>query len=305
MGVPTRVTVEHDQGTGSFHSETLWTNHKVIPLINVKEKEALWKFWHEIPFDTIAINYFTLKGKPSLYREALKSGIKSALDFKGTVISILVGDNYALEKTTVEGYCQDLQMMGFDIATTHDDYLYHDDPENYRWSRLHTVLENAHKLVRLDPDFELVGIVKGSTDAELEFCMTRLDDLGIDKVAFPCSELLQQRRLTDVSNFLRIGKEFGLWRWLVGINSLTYMRRLCADAYSGYAWCYAAASNLAYDRHGMVKVSTKLHCTHETCLSLQHLGYPLPVLCARHSILQLVGLEHELMRSETYGHRFW
>jgi hypothetical protein len=299
------LTVEHDQEAGSLDNQTLWSNHRVIPLINVKEKEALWKFWHDIPFDTIAISYFTLKGKPSLYQEALKSGIKSALDFKGTVISILVGDNYALERTTVEGYCQDLEMMGFDVATTHDDYLYYDDPENCRWSRLHTMLEKACKLVRLDPDFEVVGIVKGSTDAEFEFCATTLDDLGIDKVAFPCSELLQQRRLTDVSNFLRIGKEFGLWRWLVGINSLRYMRRLGADAYSGHGWCYGAASNLAYDRDRMVKVTLRLDCTHETCLCAQRLGRPLPIVCARHSISQLVGLDHELKKSEIDGYRIW
>jgi hypothetical protein len=271
----------------------------------VKEKEALWKFWYDIPFDTIAINYFTLKGKPSLYEEALKRGIKSALDFRGTIISVLVGDNYALDRLPVVDYWQDLEIMGFDVATTHDDYLYYDDPEAYRWSRLHTMLEKADQLIRFDPDFEVVGIVKGSTDVELEFCMNQLHELGIEKVAFPCAELLQERRLTDILKFLRIGKRLGFWNWLIGVNSLKYIKRFGADSASGYGWCYRAASNLTYDLDGTVEVSARLDCNHKYCFSAQRDAAPVPMICARHSILKLVEVDGYLQRRRTNGHGIW
>jgi len=152
-------------------------------------REALWRFWDKIPYEIIAVNYLALRKNSRLYETALSSGIKQALDYSGACVSVLLGDNWLLDHTPVRKHFDDITAMGFDAATTHDDYVYSNDPSDHRFHRIHKALDRARELTRLNPRFKVIGIVKGSTKSEIEFCMDRLTNMNISMVAFPCSEL--------------------------------------------------------------------------------------------------------------------
>lgn len=279
-----------------------WTEQfRIIPLVKVTDRKALWYFWEDVRYDIIAVDYLALRKNRRLHTAALSQGIKKALGFNGTCLSVLVGDNWLLDHTPVKQYFDDVTAMGFDAATTHDDYVYWDDPVDHRFHRIHKTLDRARELTRLNPRFDVIGIVKGSTRNEIEFCVDRLADMNIRMIAFPCSELAFERRLKDVREFLRYGDELKLWRLLIGIGSPQNMWRFDADCFSSSKWCYSATWGYEFSMHGVKRSARFQRCRHSLCRSLIERRVPNDVRLARHNILSLVEMNESLVRRGRNG----
>ena len=273
----------------------------MIPLINVTDRQALWQFWPDISFGIIAVNYLALKKRTKLYRAAIASGIKRALNYDGICISVLVGDNWLLDNTPVSEYFEDVSRMRFDAGTTHDDYVYWKDPPEYRYHRIHKMLDRAYELVQLKPDFDLIGIVKGASEAEIRLCIDRLRDMNIRLMAFPCSELAFEERHQDIQEFLRYGRKLKLWRWLIGIGSPQLMWKFDADCYSSPKWCYSAALGYEFSRLRVKHSEHYPHCNHRLCTSLAQSRSRRDVIRARHNMLSLVEIDKDLRSREETG----
>lgn len=274
--------------------------HKVIPQIAVRDREELWKFWEDIPYEVVSVGYLDLIRNKKLYSDAKKVGIKSALDFDGTVIASLVGENYLLDQIRPRDYVNDIEEMGFDAATTYDDYVYATDPECYRWSRIQKLLDNARAVVNFAPKFTLIGLAQGSNRTEISFCLRQLTDLGLTNIAFPCGELFGSHAYFRVSFFLEAAREQKLWKWLIGVTSPKLMEYFQADAYSGKAWSYKAAHNSTLI-HGKWRQVASFDCHHTVC-NLPHLrDLSLQVRCARHSISTLIEFEKNHYGGDAFG----
>ena len=278
-----------------FDIEQSLKTHKIIPLIHLTDNEGLWRFWPGISYEVIAINYLRLlKKKAKYYEPAKRRGIKDVLGFDGIIISVLVGPDEELEKLSVERYAEDLHVMGFDAATTFDDYVYKDDPRWRRWKRLGIMLERAEKLVELVSDVELIGLVKGTSAAEIGHCVRALHEMGLRRMAFPCSEIMKQSRmyswlLKDIKLFVELTRDLNVWAWLIGINSIKWMRYFGrqVDAISGPAWAYNAARGLYYARGSWAKGRLP-RCKHELCRRLVRRGFSGGYVRARHNVLSLI-----------------
>ena len=247
-----------------------------------------------MPFDTIAVNYLSLRSRRRLYKSATEHGIRKALHFDGTCISVLVGKNWLLDNTSVKSYVHDITLMGFDAATTHDDYVYWPDPPSYRWSRIHKSIDRARELVRLSPDLEVIGIVKGSSPTEIGFSIDKLCEMGVRRVAFPCSELSFERRHDDINWFLRKAASLKLWKWLIGIGSPRLMRRFGADCYSSAEWAYSSTLGVEFSLHRVRHTRDYPHCAHSLCDSLSQSGISRTIARARHNALTLNEIDLEL-----------
>jgi hypothetical protein len=268
-------------------------------MLSVRDREALWRFWPEIQYDTIAVGFLDLLRMPSLLELARRHGIKQALGFKGTVIGVLIGDNSALDSLKVDSYVADVRAMGFDAATTYDDYLYVEDPENYRWSRIHNLLRKAERIVSGRLDCEIIGLAKGTNRDEISFCLRHLKDLGLNKVVFPCSGHVKLNMHSTVRNFCKLARDQEMWPWLIGINSIHRMRLYDAGAYTGKAWSYGAARGQAYV-DGTLSYPRELACHHELCRRLKDSGTERHIRYARHNLLSLIEQDRLLRRGE-YG----
>jgi hypothetical protein len=286
-------------GAGFAFSRDSFLMNGFLPLIDPTEPRRLWRFWPEIEVEAIAINYLKLRKNQELLERCRSEGIKRALGYDGKVVAVLVGDNYHLDCLQVHEYADDLDQMGFDAATTHDDYVYPDDRLSAQWSRLHTMLDRATKLKRLDPDSELIGIVQGARVQQLEFCVESLLRIGIRRLALPCSDLAARKTAGPIIDFSRICQERDLWHWLVGINSQAFMTRFQSDAVSGYGWCYRGAKGQIYRDGSLVKVASRGFCRHGVCRELAAKSLSLPELCTRHNLQYLLGImrrgSHELL----------
>lgn len=260
---------------------------KVIPQIAVRDREELWKFWEDIPYEVISVGYLDLIKNKKLYSAAKRYGIKSALDFNGTVISSLVGENYLLDQIQPKDYVNEIEEMGFDAATTYDDYVYPTDPKVYRWSRIQRLLDKARFVVDRCPKFTVIGLAQGSNKVEISFCVRELSDLGLTSLAFPCGELLGIHSHSRIRSFLEAADDRRLWKWLIGVTSPRSMQNFEADAYSGKAWSYKAAHNSTLI-HGMWREVAVVNCDHPVCNLPQMRKLPLKVRCARHSICALI-----------------
>jgi hypothetical protein len=280
-----------------YHTRTV--PNRIFPLINPREPERLWHVWPEIECSIIAINYIGLRKTPELLERARSRGIKEALEYSGTVISALIGDNWELERTQVSEYASDLDQMGFDYGTTHDDYVYPDDNTSIQWDRIQTMLARADSLVSYDPDSRLIGVVQGSTSQQIRFAMLELGKMGIERMALPCADSLQRKRYRGVVDFLRIGGEMGAWRWLVGVNSPTEMLRFRADGMSGYGWCYMAAKGQIYRDSKLVRPTAPGFCKHEVCRAIKWKGLTPEEQYSRHNILTWLELNSKLGGNET------
>jgi hypothetical protein len=262
-------------------------NQHVVPLVKVREREEVWRFWDEIPIKRIAVDYFSLRKTPTVYRRATEAGIHAALGFPGEVTAILVGRDWELDNLDVTRYARDAQRLGFDSATTPDKYTYVDDPPTYRMHCILSALGNARKMIAEAPQLSVIGTVKGSNRAEIEFSLDRLKSYGLTKMAFPCSEYMEAKQYTEPRIFVRLCREKGLSSWIVGANSLKAIRTLGADRYSGVAWCYGAASDLIYGIKGWVRAIDRFECRHAECKLAQGL-LPPSMAKARHNIRRLL-----------------
>jgi hypothetical protein len=299
-----------DASTGSFQRKLIdfvylkpyWAYDKrIIPLINPSEPQELWKFWTDISYPIIAVNYLGLKENKRLYESAIRFGIHSAIDFHGTIVSVLVGENHKLDRTRVEDYAEDITAMSFSAATTHDDYVYLDDCKSYRQTRMLRMIENAHELVRLQRRLDIVGIVQGGNSDEIDFCIKDHLKSGIRYMAFPCSDLVKQRAHQYIGHFVNKCRDIGAWSWLIGVNSPRLMLRFGADAFSGLRWCYGAPRGDLFDRGRIAKVRYDFSCAHALCRKLRQNGAPLATRIARHNILELVYLDGRFPLGDSGG----
>jgi hypothetical protein len=284
----------------SLGNQPLLSLHKVIPQIAVRDREELWKFWKDIPYDVISVGYLDLIKNKKLYSAAKRYGIKSALDFSGTLIASLVGENYLLDRIRPDDYVNEIEEMGFDAATTYDDYIYPTDPEVYRWSRIQRLLDKARFIVDRDPSFAVIGLAQGSNPVEISFCVRELTDLNLANLAFPCGELLGIHAHSRVRFFLEALQDRKMWKWLIGVNSLKSMETFNADAYSGKAWSYKAAHNFTLI-HGKWRQVAFVNCNHPVCNLPQLRKLPLQVRCARHSISTLIEYDEKRLRGNRIG----
>jgi hypothetical protein len=286
------------------YSKPQWAYGKrIIPLLNPSEPEELWKFWTQISYPIIALNYFGLKENSRLYDEAKRHGIHSALDFHGTIVSVLVGENLKLDGTRVKDYAADVTALGFSAATSHDDYVYLDDCKPYRQSRMLNIVENAHELVRLHRYSDIIGIVQGGNVDEIDFCIKDHWNCGIRYLALPCSDLVKQRLHQLITHFVKKCREIGAWSWLIGVNSPILMLRFGADAFSGMRWCYGAPRGDLFDKGRIIRVKYDFYCSHSLCRSLKQNGAPLATRIARHNIIELIELDGRFPLSGLDG--FW
>jgi hypothetical protein len=184
--------------------------------------------------------------------------------------------------------------MGFEAATTHDDYVYWPDPPSYRWSRIHKAIDRARDLVDACPNMEIIGIVKGSNPTELGFMVDKLHEIGIRRVAFPCSELSFERRYDDILWFLRKAKALRLWAWLIGIGSPRLVWRFNADCFSSAEWSYASTLGVEFLHHSVTHSINYPDCSHFLCRSLQQQGLERTTVRARHNALRLVEIDENL-----------
>jgi hypothetical protein len=293
------ILVESSTRRPEIPPPTRVVSSRIFPLINPREPERLWHVWPEIKCDIIAINYIGLRKTPRLLARARSGGIKEALEYDGKIVSTLIGDNWELERIPVDQYASDLDEMGFDFATTHDDYVYPDDSSSIQWDRVQSMLARADSLARYDPNARLIGIVQGSTSQQIRFEMVELVKLGIERMALPCADSLRRRRYRGIVDFLRIGGELGVWRWLVGINSPTEMLRFRADGMSGYGWCYLAAKGRVYSGSKLVRPTAPGFCRHEVCRAIMRKGLTLEEQYSRHNMLTWLELDTKLGGSET------
>lgn len=271
----------------------------IFPMINPREPERLWHIWPDIKCDIIAINYIGLRKTPQMLARARVQGIKEALNYDGKVISTLVGDNWELERTPVKEYASDIDQMGFDFGTTHDDYVYPDDNISIQWDRIQSMLARADSLASYDPDPGLIGIVQGSTSQQIRFEMVELEKLGIERMALPCADSLQKKSYRGIVDFLRIGGELGAWRWLMGINSISEMLRFNADGLSGYGWCYRAAKGQIYRGSKLVRPRSSGFCSHAACKANAWRGLTLEEQYSRHNMLTWLEVNDRLGGNET------
>ncbi len=258
-----------------------------LPLIDPSEDGALWHIWPEIRTGAIALNYLKLKRNPVLYAMVRSKGIRQAIGYDCKVVAVLVGENYELDKMDVASYAADLDEMGFDAATTHDDYIYPDDHGSAQWSRIHTMIDRATTLARQDPDAELIGIVQGASSLQVEFCIDSLSKIGINRYALPCSDLSARRKARRIVEFSRICRDRDAWHWLIGINSPSFMTRFPADVVSSYGWCYRGAKQKIYRDGSLVRAVSPGFCGHEICRDLSAKGLSLREVCARHNVIYL------------------
>jgi len=275
----------------------------VIPLISPTDREELWHFWPDISYPVIAVSYLSLKKRTRLYKAARDHGIKDAIGFDGTVISVLVGENWLLDHTPVQRYHHDVSQMGFDAATTHDDYTYRTNSSHYRYHRLHRLLDRARELAECNPQYDLIGIVKGSSPAEIQFCVDSLRDIGIAKTALPCSELVFEKRHEDIHQYLRYCRDLGLWTWLIGLGSPHLMRRFGADCYSSSKWCYSSTLGYRYSRDSVKQTPVPPNCYHELCRTLVEKRRPMDVILARHNVSTLIEIGRDLREVGSNGQR--
>ena len=271
----------------SWGQEPAWGENRIIPMLSLRDRRELWEFWHEPPVqcDSVSLSYNDLRSKPDMYSSARTTGIKQTLDYHGKVTCVLGGKNWLLDSVNVITYLQDINSMNFDAVTSSEGYVYLTDHENYRWHQLHRVVEHASSLVKANPTADIVGMAQGTTRSEISFVIRKFKDLGLKWAAFPCSDLLSQRILSPILEFLSIGREAGLHLWLTGVNSIHTIRRLGADAYSGKKWCYGAAHGLGYVGETLKTVTT-LRCNHSYCAQITTL--PLDIRLARHNLLSLM-----------------
>jgi hypothetical protein len=256
-----------------------------MPLINPAEPEQLWKVWPEVQPAAIAISYLFLRRNSRLLLKAREEGIKKAIGFNGRVVSVLIGRNYELDQQGVGSYAADVNTMGFDAATTYDDYVYLTDSPFSQWSRIHTMLDRATALRTEAPKTELIGIVQGASAGQLKFCIDHMLRLGITKVALPCSDLVARRRPELITDFSRLATSASLWHWLIGVNSPAQLNRFHADVLSGYGWCYLGRQGLVYRKGRVVSARSNRFCRHDLCLRLALRGLSMPELCSRHNLL--------------------
>ena len=303
--VRTSIQIEPSSKGSTVFSQGLQTdlpvNHDFIPIVRVDEREEIWRFWSDVEYDNIAVDYFSLRQNQGLYRAAKTRGIKDALGYDGSAICVLTGDDWNLDNTQVSEYVQDINDMGFEFATTPDDYVYWSDRENYRWSRIHNALDRAYEMLEHIANSKLIGIVKGSNAAEVYFSIDRLTSMGLLLLAFPCSELIQEGRYEEINKFLSYGRHRGTWRSLIGINSMRRMSKLDAEAFLGSAWCYGALAGKAYEGGIMRKIDGPLGCSHELCRKMASRNRPKEEVLSRHSLLCLKKMNVPLGRVSLYG----
>jgi hypothetical protein len=284
----------------SVHNDPIVVNQHIVPLVKVREREGAWRFWDEIPIKRIAVDYFSLKKTPIVYRRATEVGIHAALGFPGEVTAILVGRDWELDNLDVTSYAQVVQRMGFDSATTPDDYTYVDDQPTYRMQRILVALARARKMIAEAGQVKVIGTVKGANRAEIDFSLDRLKSFGINTMVFPCSEYMEAKRYFEPRMFVRLSRDKGLTSWIVGANSLKAIRKLGADHYSGSGWCYGAASRLIYGANGWVKALDRFACRHAECKLAQEL-LPPGVSKARHNIRRLLEEDSLLSGRDALG----
>ena len=277
---------------GATRSKRL--GQRVFPSINPMEPEGLWHVWPEVNPPIIGLNYLDLCRNKTLLARARAEGIHGALDFDGQVIAVVVGRNWALENLDVSAYAADLDQMGFDYGTTSDDYLYPDDPSTAQWERIQCMLDDAVLLSRLDPDSKLIGIVQGCTRQQIRFEMEELSRLGLDCMALTAADSALRREHRGIVDFMGIGADMGVWRCLLGINSLALMSRFRAEGMSGYAWLYMAAKGYAYRGQHWAEVNQPGICNHDVCSSLLWKGFSMAELRARHNVVALMELSAKL-----------
>ncbi|MEM3448171.1 MAG: hypothetical protein QXP38_04730 [Nitrososphaerota archaeon] len=275
---------------------------KIIPIISFSEPKTIWKFWPQVRFDAIAVNYFSLRRNRLLYKEALLKGIRDAFGFNGKIFALLIGENYELDTASVEAIAGDLELMKFDASSTLDDYTYLDDFRNHRFDRIHVLLDRARQIKALSKITQ-VAIVKGVSCSEIRFCVQRLYQAGFRHVIFPCSELVKERRFGEISEFLRIANKLGVWKALAGANSPQVIKKFDADAFF-VNWSYRATLGDAFSLDGVKKLDSpyELRCDHESCQSLIKSHSDPHLILARHNIQTFLELNLK-MRGEADGWR--
>jgi hypothetical protein len=275
-----------DDLTGTVAGRS-WADSRIIPMLPLLDRRELWEFWHTPPVecDSVSLSYNDLKGRSAIYLSARATGIKQALGYHGRVTCVLGGKNWLLDAVRASTYIQDINSMKFDAVTTPECYVYLTDTENYRWHQLHRAVNHARNLVKANPTSEIIGMAQGTNRTEISFVLKTFRDLGLRWAAYPCGDLLSQRILSPIHEFLSIGREAGLRLWLTGVNSIRIIRRLGADNYSGKKWCYGAAHSLGYVR-GALKRVTSLRCDHSYCA--RNTTLPHDVRLARHNLLCLM-----------------
>ncbi len=246
--------------------------------------------WPEIKSPVLAVNYLDLAARRRLHSESLNKGIKDALQFKGTCIAVIVGSNWRLHKLSIKDCVEEIESMGFDASTTIDDYVYRDDDSAFSWDRVQHTLDKADEMIRLDPSFPIIGLVKGASGDQVRFCVDRLEDFGLKYMAFPCSELIAERNYVEILSFMRHTRMKGIWGWLIGLGSPRLIRRFAPDCSSTSKWVWAATMGWALTPEGQKLSGHPSLCNYDLCHQLSKDGASDLKILAHHNFKTLLDL---------------
>lgn len=286
---------ERIEGPLESSSTPQWSDAlRVIPLVKVTDKRHLWQVWPTVNSPVLAINFLDVLARKGLYDCALENGIKETLGYNGKCVAIIVGPNWRLYRIKIKKCVSEIEAMGFDASTTLDDYVYQDDPPDYSWNRVQHCLDKANEMMRLDPSFDIVGTVKGSSDSQVRFCIDRLVEMGLNHMMFPCSELVGERNHSEILSFMRYTKLNRIWSWLIGVGSPRLIRRFAADCSSTSKWVWAATKGWAFTPYGQKHTGHPDNCPYDACQELYQNHFSEKAILTRHNFQTLLDIGMDL-----------
>ncbi len=166
---------------------------------------------------------------------AARINVRKHLAYDKTIIASTIMPDKKLDELSPIVYSAKLKKVGVDLATTIDTYTYLDYPRSLSWEKCFETIKKTSVLINICK-IPLIGIVKGATLEQVQFCVENLRKMGLSILGFPARELIEEREFEFISKVVDIIKKSGAKCILFGCSSPKLANRFGADHFSGFGW---------------------------------------------------------------------
>lgn len=194
-------------------------------------------------------------------------GIHNYLDYNGKVILSTIMPDQAIRKCTISMYADAIDTLQPDIAMTIDGETY-EDKRITAEKECARCLEESAQLLRLCPDHEFYGLVKGASMQQVETSIDGLLGMGLDTLVFHAGDYVRRGNSLVYESARRYAKAIRKRSprlFMYGISSPKHIRSFpAADGYVTQTHFLAAFNGLrlengTWKNTGKADIDTIVH----------------------------------------------
>ena len=127
-----------------------------------------------------------------IFNQVKRKGLHDYLNYNGQIILSTIMPDEIIDKLKPKQYAQLINQFRPNAYMIIDDYTYIDEPHIISWKQLFRMIRRARKLLKYEPTGHPIGLIKGASIEQAEWCIKALQNIGLKTYALPCRGLYLQ-----------------------------------------------------------------------------------------------------------------